>query len=69
MKILKTLAVLVGLIVPAVALAHGPTRQKITVTTEVAAPPEQVWAVIGNFQDMSWAAAGVLHPRSGRQRH
>lgn len=54
MKILKTLAVLVGLIVPAVALAHGPTRQKITVTTEVAAPPEQVWAVIGNFQDMSW---------------
>ncbi len=34
--------------------AHGPTRQKITVTAKVKAPPEEVWAVIGNFQDMSW---------------
>jgi len=36
------------------AQAHGPSRQKITLTTEVAAPPEEVWAAIGNFQDMSW---------------
>ena len=36
------------------ALAHGPSRQKVTLTAEVAAPPEEVWAVIGNFQDMSW---------------
>jgi len=36
------------------AMAHGPTRQKVTVTTKVAAPPAEVWAAIGNFQDMSW---------------
>ncbi len=39
---------------PAMALAHGPTRQKTTVTVEVAAEPAEVWAAIGNFQDMSW---------------
>jgi Polyketide cyclase / dehydrase and lipid transport len=36
------------------ALAHGPTRQKVTETIEINAPAEKVWAVIGNFQDMSW---------------
>lgn len=39
---------------PAFANAHGPTRQKVTLTTEVAATPAEVWAVVGNFQDMSW---------------
>lgn len=39
------------------AQAHGPTRQKITLTAEVAASPEEVWSVIGNFQDMSWHPA------------
>lgn len=37
--------------------AHGPTRQKVTVTREVAASPADVWAVVGNFQDMSWHPA------------
>jgi len=37
--------------------AHGPTRQKLTLTTEVPAAPADVWAVIGNFQDMSWHPA------------
>lgn len=36
------------------ALAHGPSRQKVTETIEINAPPEKVWAVIGNFGDMSW---------------
>lgn len=36
------------------AAAHGPTRQKTTMTVEVAAEPAEVWAIIGNFQDMSW---------------
>lgn len=53
--------VLAALTIPALAAlpaaAHGPTRQKVTLTTEVAAPPEEVWAVIGNFQDMSWHPA------------
>ena len=43
--------------VPALALAHGPTRQKVTLTAEVSAAPAEVWAAIGNFQDMSWHPA------------
>jgi hypothetical protein len=40
-----------------IAQAHGPTRQKITESVEVNAPAAKVWAVIGNFQDMSWHPA------------
>ena len=58
MKRLKTRIILcLALLFPAMALAHGPTRQKVTLTTEVAAPPEVVWQAIGNFQDMSWHPA------------
>lgn len=39
------------------ANAHGPTRQKVTETIEINAPPEKVWAVLGNFQDFSWHPA------------
>ena len=39
------------------AFAHGPTRQKTVVTIEINAPPDKVWAIIGNFQDMSWHPA------------
>jgi len=42
---------------PGMALAHGPSRQKVTLTAEVAASPADVWAAIGNFQDMSWHPA------------
>jgi carbon monoxide dehydrogenase subunit G len=41
------------------AAAHGPTRKKVTETIEINAPPEKVWAAIGNFQDMSWHPAVV----------
>ncbi|MDP5217036.1 SRPBCC family protein [Ruegeria sp. 2205SS24-7] len=44
-------------LIPATSWAHGPTRQKVTLTTEVAASPEEVWEMIGNFQDMSWHPA------------
>ena len=63
MRHLKFLLLMVGLILPAVALAHGPTRQKVTLTTEVAAAPAEVWAVVGNFQDMSWHPA--VHATAG----
>ncbi|MGU3538347.1 SRPBCC family protein [Methylobacterium sp. A54F] len=36
------------------AQAHGPTRKKVEETVEINAPADKVWAVIGNFQDMSW---------------
>ncbi|WP_018237740.1 SRPBCC family protein [Ensifer sp. BR816] len=45
------------LILPGLAQAHGPTRQKLALSIDVAAEPEAVWAVIGNFQDMSWHPA------------
>ncbi|MBT9288985.1 SRPBCC family protein [Prosthecodimorpha staleyi] len=44
-------------LVAATADAHGPTRQKVTETIEINAPAAKVWAVIGNFQDMSWHPA------------
>jgi carbon monoxide dehydrogenase subunit G len=54
-------ALAVGLAVlallPVAALAHGPSRQKVTETVEINAPPDKVWKVIGNFQDMSWHPA------------
>lgn len=50
-------AACLALAMPGLAFAHGPTRQKITLTAEVAASPEEVWSVIGNFQDMSWHPA------------
>ncbi|MEO9777827.1 MAG: SRPBCC family protein [Sedimentitalea sp.] len=57
MRYLKFLIVMIGVMIPAMVLAHGPTRQKITLTTDVAASPAKVWEVIGNFQDMSWHPA------------
>ena len=39
---------------PYVALAHGPTRQKVTESVEINAPAAKVWALIGNFQNMNW---------------
>lgn len=43
-----------ALLVAGTAGAHGPTRQKVAETVEIAAPPEKVWAAVGNFQDMGW---------------
>lgn len=57
MKRRSFIALTAAALIPAIAWAHGPTRQKITLTTEVAAAPEEVWAAVGNFQDMSWHPA------------
>ncbi|KMK65482.1 SRPBCC family protein [Puniceibacterium sp. IMCC21224] len=57
MRQLKYLLVILGLVLPELAFAHGPTRQKVTLNTIVAAEPAAVWEVIGNFQDMSWHPA------------
>lgn len=59
MRYLATAALLAGAAVlgAVVAEAHGPTRQKVTETITIDAPAEKVWAVIANFQDMSWHPA------------
>lgn len=56
MRFLKYLIAALCLI-PLAALAHGPSRQKVTVEQVVNASPEEVWALIGNFGDMSWHPA------------
>jgi hypothetical protein len=43
--------------------AHGPTRRKVQEHVEINAAPAKVWAVIGNFQDMSWL--GVVEKTEG----
>lgn len=50
-------AAALAVLAPAIADAHGPTRKRTTEAVEINAPPEKVWAVIGNFQDMSWHPA------------
>ena len=52
--IAKAAAVMAALAVVGATWAHGPTRQKVRESIEINAPPAKVWAVIGNFQDMSW---------------
>jgi len=54
--IAKVCAVVAALAMLGAAWAHGPTRQKVRESIEINAPPAKVWAVIGNFQDMSWLA-------------
>ena len=53
---LKRLAIAVAILgsLPALALAHGPSRQKVTESIEINAPVDKVWAVVGNFQDINW---------------
>jgi len=51
------LAVAALAFVPALAFAHGPSRQKVIETIEINAPAEKVWARVGNFNDMSWHPA------------
>lgn len=47
------------------ALAHGPSRKKVSIDQTIAAPPEAVWAIVGNFQDMSWHPAVTKTAGSG----
>ena len=34
--------------------AHGPSRKKVTSEVTLDATPEEVWAVIGRFDDLGW---------------
>jgi hypothetical protein len=50
----RSLAVAALSLISFAAFAHGPSRQKVTEKIEINAPAAKVWAVVGNFQDMSW---------------
>ena len=41
-------------LVAATAQAHGPTRRKISESIEINAPPDKVWAVVGDVKDAGW---------------
>lgn len=64
---LKKLALIVALagLMPAAALAHGPSRQKHTESVEINAPADKVWAVVGNFQDMGWTGIATKTEGTG----
>ena len=49
------------------AFAHGPSRQKVVEKIEIDAPADKVWAIVGNFQDMSWHPGGRQDRGNGRQ--
>jgi hypothetical protein len=48
------LTVLLAALLPALAMAHGPSRKKEIATLEVDAPAEKAWAILSNYADMSW---------------
>ncbi len=52
-KILLTLAACLAL-VSGPALAHWPVRLKTEQSVTLDTPVDEVWSVIGNFDDMSW---------------
>jgi hypothetical protein len=53
---LKRLILAAGLVAVTVSgvQAHGPSRKKEITTIEINAPADKVWALVGNFHDMSW---------------
>lgn len=72
MRILSILCAL--LLTPTLALAHGPSRQKVVLKQEINAPAAEVWAVVGDFYDMSWHPAvhetkgdGTLEPDKSKR--
>jgi hypothetical protein len=63
-KFISVLALtVIGSLSLVTAQAHGPTRQKVTITETIPASPSDVWALVGSFQDMSWHPA--VHGSSG----
>lgn len=52
-------------LLPGLAAAHGPTRQKVTESIEINAPADKVWAVVGNFQDMGWTGIATKTEGTG----
>lgn len=49
----------------ALAQGCGPTRLKVMASVATALPAATLWAIVGNFQDMSWDGATVATTGSG----
>lgn len=58
------LMAVVAAALPTLTLAGDPAKLTAAPTTRLAAPPAEVWSVIGDFQDMSWHPA--VHDTTGR---
>ncbi len=65
-RVLASLLALLTLL-PGVASAHGPSRQKVVEFVEINAPADKVWAVVGNFKDMSWHPAFAKTEATGNE--
>jgi polyketide cyclase/dehydrase/lipid transport protein len=65
-RVLASLLTFLALL-PGVASAHGPSRQKVVESVEINAPADKVWAVVGNFKDMSWHPAFVKTEATGNE--
>ncbi len=35
-------------------LAHGPSRQKVSLKIEIKAPASEVWKIVSNFEEFTW---------------
>ncbi|MGE0386577.1 MAG: SRPBCC family protein [Gammaproteobacteria bacterium] len=49
MRTLLKLGCALALVIPAIAGAHGPSRQKVVEQIEVAAAPDKVWALVADL--------------------
>ena len=49
----RTLLAALALAAAAPALAHGPTRQRVTQTVDIARSPDEVWAIAGDYDALA----------------
>ncbi|WP_182912899.1 SRPBCC family protein [Paracoccus onubensis] len=57
LKALAAVAFGAALVFAGMANAHGPSRQKVEMSVTLNASPDEVWELIGNFNDMNWHPA------------
>ncbi|MDS9466840.1 SRPBCC family protein [Paracoccus sp. MBLB3053] len=57
MKRLLALTLGATIVLATGAQAHGPVRLKLSLDQKLNATPDEVWSVIGKFEDMSWHPA------------
>ncbi|MBK4218204.1 SRPBCC family protein [Paracoccus caeni] len=66
-KILIPLAACLALIA-GMAQAHGPSRLKTDQSVTLNAPVDEVWAVIGSFEDMDWLPGVASIEATGNEK-